>query len=58
MRFDCQRQGRLPGRQRRSQHGRDRDISLANGDETARHIGVVLDVQDIGEGQQPLEISS
>jgi len=30
----------------RSQQGRDRNISLANGDETARRIGVVLDVQD------------
>ena len=36
--FDCQRQGRLAGGQRRSQQGRDRDISLANGDETARHV--------------------
>ena len=57
MRFDRQRQGRLAGGQRRSQQGRDRDISLANGDETARRVGVVLDVQDIGEGQQPREIS-
>ena len=56
MRFDCQRQGRLASGQRRSQQGRNRDISLANGDETARRIGVVLDVQDIGEGQQPSEI--
>ena len=38
MRFDCQRQGRLAGGQRRSQQGRDRDSSLANGDETARHV--------------------
>lgn len=38
MRFDGQRQGRLAGGQRRSQQRRDRDISLANGDETARHV--------------------
>ena len=56
MRLDCQRQGRLVGGQRAAKQGRDRNISLANGDETARRIGVVPDVQDIGEGQQPREI--
>ena len=56
MRFDCQRQRRLADGERRSQQVRDRDISLTNGDETARRIVVVLDVQDIGKGQQPREI--
>jgi len=55
--LDCQRQGRLAVGQRRRQQGRDRDISLANSNETARRVGVVLDMQDISEGQQPREIS-
>ena len=56
VRLDGQRQRRLAGGQRRGEQRRDRDISLANGNEMARRIGVVLDVQEIGEGQEPREI--
>ena len=37
--------------------GRERDITLADGHEALRRIGVVLEVQNIGEGQEPREIS-
>ena len=56
MRLDCQRQWRCAGGQRRGQQGRDRDISLTSSNKTARRIGIVLDMQDIGRGQQPRQI--
>ena len=57
VRLDDQRQRRLADGQCRRQEGRNRDVALANGNETARRIGVVLDMQHIGERQQPRQIS-